>query len=285
MKSWSKILTFSKVMPFVVLLVYLLNLAFNGAFDYYLALNPILVISQFQAWRIISFPFASGALESIILFFVVFYFVSPKLEFYLNKFLYPILLFLIAALQGIVLTLAFWQQNVVIAGMEGIAFFVLTLQTLLRPKDNVFPMFNLKTWTFALFCLGAWALYKVSGTIENGFYSVLPAIASGIFGIGSGLITYFQVSYMQKIINKRRIKNQETLINIPKPEELKLAMISAAQLQKAYSQYNDEYDILSDNPSENEERLNEILEKIFNLGKDSLTKEEKTFLDKYSKQL
>ena len=73
---------------------------------------------------------------------------------------------------------------------------------------------------------------------------------------------------------------------IPNPEELKLATMSKLYSPHNFSSLKDEYDSIEFLPSElNEDRLNEILDKISEKGKNSLSIEEIKFLDDYSKLL
>ncbi|HPP40321.1 MAG TPA: hypothetical protein PK498_08525, partial [Candidatus Kapabacteria bacterium] len=102
---------------------------------------------------------------------------------------------------------------------------------------------------------------------------------------------YIPIRNMRKYIEKREFeinssKQRQVKINIPEPEEIVAARkISNVNISQIYHKYEEDYCELSDNEEENEEKLNQILDKINEKGKESLSYYEKKFLNEYSKRI
>ncbi len=281
----SRIQSFSFVFFTIVLIVNGLNFSFDLGLAEILALNPQMLLENYQFWRFLTYPFVLTNPEFIFFFGAIFILASPMLENYLNKYIYPIFLFLATMLQGFILTLVLWNRDVSIGGIEGLAFFVLLLLMFLKPDLKIFRRFSLTTAAFGLVVILMWVVMLVPLS-ESASFSFAEKASSALFGIGFGLSIYFPIRYMQNLIDKRK-KSTVPIepIKIPKPEELSVAMISSANLKKIYHQFEDEVDLITEDPETNEEILNTILEKIHQYGKDSLKSDELKFLEDYSKRI
>lgn len=284
---------FSKLFLLFTGLVYFVSYIYSNVLPDWLALNPQDVVKDLSLWKLITFPFSSGGIESVVLFAFVFYFISSKLESFIEGLRYPLWLFMLTLLQGCILTLVFINSNVSITGMDGISFYVLVVYSLLRTKDRIYflnfpPMPIL---AFSMLIGFVWFGLKLVNFSTTGNDSAfLSAISSSLFGITAGLIHYLQIrlSGLNPTNNKQFRGNE---LRIPPPEELSIAhSANAARLRKYYqSSHNDFRDedehLLSEDMDENEDRLNEILDKITSNGKDSLNPIERRFLTEYSKRL
>lgn len=284
MKISTNIKSFSFAFLIAVLLINLIDFSFGLGLTQKLAFNPKMILQDYQMWRLLTYPFVITKIEFALFFSAVFLFVSPMLETYLNKYLYPVFLFLAASLQGFVLTLAHWNNNVVINGVEGLTFFILILMLLLKPNARLIKNYPLKVSSFSLVLFGLWVVSLLIPAINSESLSFAENYSSVIFGATLGVSIFFPIKYMQKYLDRRRKTNRQNL-QIPKPEELQLAMISSAQLKKMYSQYERNLSLLSDDPEINEEILNKLLDKINEQGKESLTGDELRFLEDYSRQI
>lgn len=285
---------FSKSIIFTTTILYLIDFFLHGRLSEYFTLNPEKIVTQFEYWRLIAFPFAFSTNEAYIFFLIVFWFVSDNLEDILRQSLYPALLLLLTLLQGVSMTLIYWGENVNIAGMEGISFFVLAFFIILNPASKV-QLFQLKpipTILFSALIITAWTTVKLMHFIgDDALQSTVPFSSAGM-GILMGLLTSFQIKYIRRKQRKKIIEKANEL-KIPKAEELSMAFMSKYQ-KKRYSEHseddnrnefeNDHFE-LSDDPHENEHKLNEILDKINDKGADALSPSELEFLKKYSKTL
>ena len=285
---------FSKSIIFTTTVVYLIDFFLKGRLSEYFVLNPEKIVTQFEYWRLISFPFAFSTNEAFVFFLIVFWFVSDNLEDMLRQSLYPALLLLLTLLQGVSMTLVYWGKDVNIAGMEGISFFVLAFFIILNPASKV-QLFQLKpipTMLFSALIITAWTSVKLMHFIGNDtLQSTIPFAAAGL-GVLMGLMTSFQIKYIRRKQRKKFIEKANEL-KIPKAEELSMAFMSKYQ-KKRYSEHsedenrndleNDHFE-LSDDPHENEDKLNEILDKMNDKGAEALSPSELEFLKKYSKTL
>jgi membrane associated rhomboid family serine protease len=284
---------FSKLFLIIIGIVYFLNYIYSNTLPDLFSLTPITVIRNLSLWKLLSFPFAPGGVESVIFFGFVFYFISTKLESYIEGLRYPLWLFLLTLLQGCILTLVFINSDVVISGMDGISFYVLVVYSLLRSKDKInflnFP--PMPVLAFAMLLGFLWfGLKLVNFSTTGNESSFLSAIGSSLFGITAGLVHYLQIRLSGYSQSKNEKSGTDNQVKLPSPEELSVAHTSNARLRKFYQHQNADYldnstDILSEDMEENEEKLNEILDKITSMGKESLTNSEKRFLEEYSKRI
>lgn len=291
MYSGNNYSVFSKTLLFITALVYALNYAMDDAIYNFAHLNPVLVINNLELWRILTFPFAPGSIEGVMLFVITFYFISPKLEKLFQKVLYPILLGLLVFILGLVLTLIFRNDTYAISGFEGVSIYVLTLFALMKPKTRI-TVFNFPTVAANTFCFSTifiWASLKTLDVFTNYQLAAAPTIAISIFGFITGLLTFIRITQ----IDKKQRKELED--NYPKQdtsnaEELSVALFSEAKQLKykhsnSFDEYNDVPLFMTADPEINEQQLNSILDKISQNGENSLTNNEMKFLKEYSKSI
>jgi len=190
------------------------------------------------------------------------------------------------------MTLIFWRSDVVIAGMEAVSFFVLTLFMFLKPKSIVefmkFPPLSTVLFTCAMVFI--WFGIKIIGVTSGTNTQFVPQFSSALFGITLGSLIYLQIRLANSHRRRNRLDRYDNDLKVPQPEELSMALISNTKLKKQYKNIEEEsddelYSLLSEDPAENEEKLNEILDKIADTGKDSLSPFENKFLEEYSRQL
>ena len=79
--------------------------------------------------------------------------------------------------------------------------------------------------------------------------------------------------------------NKNKNLNIPRPEELTPALISDKKLENSEGLADLVRGEMQNYFIQDEDRLNEILDKISDYGSDSLTYDERNYLNKYSQNL
>ncbi len=292
MFSYKNISIFSKSFLILVAIVYFADFISGGYLTNIFALNPLAIVNNLELWRFVSFPLSAGSSEAILLFSFTFFYISSRLEILVDKLRYPIWLFTLVFLQGIVLTLIFWKSNINIAGMEGISIFVLTFYTLIQPKSKieVLKFKPVPIFIFSLNLLIFWSLFKIISFMGGYTNSILPSVASSIFGLTFAILIYTQIKISHKIF-KNKYPNETNTYSVPAPEELSVAMMSSSKSRRQYQSQREEYKEddyiykLSNDPIENEEKLNILLDKIFLHGKDSLSFMELKFLKDYSNKI
>jgi membrane associated rhomboid family serine protease len=297
MSKNGKINLFSKTFLFIAGSIYIINYLLKGLISDSLHFDPTLVTyGNYEYWRFLSYPFATGTIEGVLLFALTFYIISPKIENILKKLHFPLLILLLILFHSVINTFLFLNNdiNINIYGMEGVSIFVLTLYVFLRPKEKVgilnFPIISTALLSFLI--IMTWAGLKYYNIVVNNEPLTYSAVSTFIIGVGSALVLFAQIKLLQIFTKKKMIKKQDDP-KIPQEKEeekYSYAMMSQSNVKK-YNQdqesYDEEHDelILSNDPEENEQILNDILEKISEHGKESITPPEIKFLREYSKHI
>jgi membrane associated rhomboid family serine protease len=283
MKRRLLLYNFSITILLFTLVIYLVDYLLHGTLSSLFSLKTDKILINLELWRIFTFPFVAGSIESVLLFIFTFYSVGQKLELILEKAFYPILLFLLVCLQGTIFTLVFHKYLTDISGMEGLSFFILTLYAALKLREKSRNDRYKRTLRFVSILVITWICAKVlhNSLIDN--YELMPAISSIVFGILSGLFIYLQMFLVKRMKSTLATKDHD--IDIPKPEELSMALIAQGEMKKFNQSLQEEHTKYENEDGFTEDRLNRILDKILDKGKDSLTPAELQFLDDYSKSL
>mgnify|MGYP000863132681 FL=1 len=272
--------SFSQRFLLIAGVVYLLNLVSNGMIGANLELYPSLVLHNFQFWRILTYPLASPSIGGMILLAMSLYFFGEELEMVFRRRL-PLFLLAVTVFQGVGYTLLFQDSGTPLAGSEAISLYILTLFLWTFPRRAI-DIFGLHVRGDVIILISSFAFLTVSA-IEV-LLMKLPyfplAIQSGL-GVFAGLLTVFM--YMQTSTRTKPIRSRDTQ-TIPIFDEEYHPVES--DFQQGYSTVQPSarhivsYDHIND-----EERANILLDKIFAHGTDSLTPDERDFLDYYSKNL
>jgi hypothetical protein len=255
------------------------------------SLEPSLVTNNMEFWRIFTFPFTAGTIEGVFLFVFTFFFIGPKLDIKLRKNFYPIILLLLICLQGTIITLLFGHSNYKFAGMEGLSFFVLVLFTLinLNKKITFWGFRPIKSIILVTLLSITWMSSVAIHSTISGNEILIKSLSNLIFGIVTGFITYLQIEflrrsskralnikkYSEKTAGNEEFQDEKTAVYIPQ-NEAKLS--NQNSFDQKYLNNENEF-IFS------EKILNNILDKINEHGKESLTEDEIKYLKEYSKKL
>jgi len=259
----------------------------NGAIDHFFLLQPSTVLEKMELWRMFTFAFSPGTLEGIVLFVITFYLFAPRLEENFNKHLFAGIIFLVICMQGTLSTMIFWKLPIEIKGMEGLSFFVLTLFAAFNANKQIiiwrFP--SVRAYVFVFLIAFGWGLVVGIHTLIAGHDIILTAVSSALIGLTSGLLVYLQMRLV-KNIRTSLPRDSAGIPEIPKPAELRMAIIKEIENRDRQDRYNDVpyYDQDYSIPL-TEENLNLILDKISVNGKESLTIAEEKFLEDYAKIL
>lgn len=272
-----------KILGFL-LIIYFLNYIVQGKLETLFSLEPDAIIHRFEFWRLITYPMSAGSFEAILLLFYSFYVLSPKLEYLFKSGLYPLYVLLLIFLQGLIHTVVFWDKHIILSGMEGISLFTMALFSLLRPKQEIKFTFirAFKLAYLTLFFFGTWLSLKYLNSFILGSDVMLSAAAALAFGASVALLSFLQIRFINKIIIYKRILTESVEA---RDEEVVEPAFEAKVKSKHKAPQQKPGIFIEGDQEENEKRLNLILEKIFESGKESLTREELSFLDEYSKKM
>ena len=276
------------------------NFVFDGVLFSYFALNTEKIFLNYEFWRLLSYPFIFSSAEGLFLFVIIFVFLSPKLEYFLSAKIYPLFLSMISFVIGATTTIVFNTKKIEIGGMEGISFFVIALFIFLLVRDKYLvrkrPALMICITTVAI-----WGAFKVAVAFLGGIHLIVPSLVFAVSGFIIGFLVYLQIHYVIKIkIKRSKVKTTEQKLKLPSAEELTFIMYQnpifrelitnsnvSNSAKSVQTDVNVDYapDNLEQDTMNDEERLNMILEKIFENGKDSISPAELSFLEKYSNKL
>lgn len=270
----------------ITLLLYGIDFLFDGKISASLILNTSMVIYNFEFWRLFSFPFAHSGSESIFLMAFALIYVSPKVELSIRNRFYHLILFLLVCLEGTIFTLFYHNQFSILAGATGISFFIMSIFVMLNLNKR-FMAYRKKPVRIILMISAAaltWVSVISLRALLIGMEPAYTELASAGFGIVSAALIYTQIILLDQ--RKRfRLKTRNQMQAIPEPEEYTHAYATGSEQRRYVNREIDEYPIYEEESDLSEDRLNEILDKINEYGKESLSPDEIRFLKEYSKSL
>lgn len=238
--------------------------------------------------NIITYFILPGSGASLFLTIFALWYFSHKIERMIKSLLFPVIFILMVAFIGVLYSLIFWSSSTAgLLGLEAVSIYTISLILFLRPKQEItlIPGIKSPAYIISSAILLIWITWNLFSYFTSGVNQILLNMAfnSG-FGLLFALLSFLQIKAFNKHIERNVSKTLKD-INLPSPEELSMAIMTNSRMKKLYSQQEDLSISLSADPDENEDRMNEILEKIAENGKDSLSVEEIRFLEDYSKTL
>jgi membrane associated rhomboid family serine protease len=269
--------------------LYFVNVvALHGYLSSLFALVPSETLNKWQYWRVLTYPLAIDSFWSIITASAVFYFFAPEVEHILSTRKFVTALALFGITHAAVYIPIMWSSNLALAGPTAASLFVLTLYTYIYPSGelSLFGLFSLRAKILLAGMVVISLLMPLFSQPMNpiGFIHVF---ADELFGVFSGFL--FAYLYFGS-----RSDDSFTLTRKqPQAAPRRTATSTASAFPTLQSTAHDEERSLSlpiidtsdDNTYLDEDRLNEILDKITEKGQGSLTSAERKFLQDYAKKL
>jgi len=277
-------ITFSLLFALFIGVINIIDFSIAGKLFSLFALSTEKIFVEMEFWRLFSYPFFGGTVEGLLLFCGIFFFVSPKIEYFLGKKIYPLFLFLISFVVAAITTIVFNSKNIIIGGLEGVSFFIFTLFMMLFVKDKHLrekqPALSVGVCTVIF-----WGFFKYYLAKTNGIESVLPSIVISSAGVIIGLLVYLQIYFLiQSRIKKAKMRMRPMKkIKLPDNEELSFAMFNNPNFKAIVANATAKSATKKIEFYDDEEQLNFILDKINESGKESITPEELSFLKNYNR--
>lgn len=274
----------SRTVFFVFGIFYLLDILMSGQLTGLFLLDPKLVIESTEFWRVLTYPLAFDNIGSFFLFTVAMAIFSPRIEQLYSSFTIPVVTVLLIVLHGTVLTLVNLDANHIIKGTDGISFFMFSAFLLSSPRSKiVIPNFkSVKSSRLISFLVITWLFIGLGRMLLDPEYYFWSNAELAGFGIINGLLLHYQLKFFKRF----KSKYEEEPYHAPDDEsEPELISVDEFRRMNEYAKKQDEQYVLSNNPYSDEDRMNEILDKISEFGMDSLSPYEQLFLEEYSKNL
>lgn len=284
------IIHISKVILAIFIIFHILFYFLNYEIALFLALNPQKVINDIEIWRLFTYPLASLSIAEVVLFIYTFWVIAPKIEYYvLNKLLLVVSYGIFIPLQGIFSTLLFARENLFLVGTEGLSFGIITFYFLIFYRIvNQYQEVSLRLLIQTAIVLFLWIM---GASLDSYIYqrpSLINAFGFALLGIILGIIAYyFAKSNINELMHARLRDYEKFRRSFLEPDE---KFEQFHQNRRDNNQIDFE-EIVNERDSQlrsvelSEDKLNRILDKINEQGKDSLSNDELKFLENYSKFL
>lgn len=285
----------SKSILILFFIFYLFDAFTGGELSILLSLDIAKITNEHEYWRLFSYPLATGSFESTLLLIFSLGIFAPKLEERYKRYLLPFMIFLISLMHGVLYTWLFIYSDKVFAGSEGVSLFILIsfLFSFRKSKFSLMGKLKLNSIFFILSVLTFWSCIQALKIFDYAMTSAVDSVLFAGMGIANSILLLLQVMIMNKINpidNYKKDNIEDELDNFEdelsqlEKDELSLALIASQQRRYKEKQKDESYKISSD-PRANEEKMNQILDKISDQGYPSLSPGEQKFLKEYSKIL
>jgi membrane associated rhomboid family serine protease len=277
-----------RVLAIFSAVIFLVDSFLNGAIASYMVVDAEMLTNKMQLWRFATYPFIYGNIANAFIGFVALYYLAPQIKKQLNKGVFDFSFSFAVFFIGMVLfMLNFNSPKTPVFGIEALSAFVLSLYALFnRQKDKrFFKSIRLNRTAFPIFILVGWSALYLLGTGAMGINSDIISPSPAMLGIGflTGFLGYFILKNETKEFDLNRFQ----VYKMPERRDLEptpalIDTYKSMEMQKPQPQ-EELITFSEEDPEQNEEILNDILDKINALGFKSLTEEEKEFLHIYAK--
>ena len=252
-------------------------------------LNSLEVNEYNKLWSLFTYIFSPSSFASLLLFIFAMNVVSKSIESVYKSNVIPLVYFLLILSHSVIFTLINSNSISYLSGTDGISFFIICLQIFLykNQKIKIFSYeFNINKVTL-ISILSLWVFAQALNYYAFGQNVVLNSFLLAGLGTSNAAIVFLQISIIKKIRSKRESKTirDERFFNEYEHSHT-YTMIKELNLKKQQLKVKNEEAILNSIiPYHDEDRMNDILDKINRTGYASLTDSEQKFLQDYSKRI
>jgi membrane associated rhomboid family serine protease len=271
--------------------LYFVNIALRGMLTQWLALMPFSSVGAGQYWRFISYPLATSGFWEMLSTSAVFYFFAPEVERIISARRLLLVLGIFIVVHAVVFAPLLMFTKTTLAGTSAISLFVLTMYVYLYPSGEVSLFGIIPMRATMLLCL----MFVVAIASSVMSFSLNPAaIAHAFANEGFGIFFGFLFSHLYYgrlssggfALLKRQPKQQAPTRRASTPSPASVTgRTSIAQTQETERRIMPSHADDDELAPLDEDRLNEILDKISAKGQASLTGEEQKFLKDYATRL
>jgi membrane associated rhomboid family serine protease len=275
--------------------IYFVNIAMRGMLTQWLALLPFSAVGAGQYWRFFTYPLATSSFFEMLSTSLVFYFFAPEVERILTPRRLLLTLAMVVVVHGLSYAPLLWVSSVPLSGSTAMSLFILTMYIYLYPTGEVslFGIIPLR----ATMLLGIMFVIALAGSLISSSFNpaaLLHTFANEGFGIFFGFV--FSHLYFGKfslsgggfsLFGKKSapVQSGTTLRRATAASTAPVGRTAASAAEterRATAQPRTDDD---DDVSLDEERLNQILDKITEKGQAALTSAEQKFLKDYASRL
>jgi membrane associated rhomboid family serine protease len=271
--------------------MYFVNIALRGMLTQWLALMPFSSVGAGQYWRFLTYPLASSGFWEMLSTSAVFYFFAPEVERIMSGRRLLLVLGIFVIVHSLIFAPLLMLSNATLSGTSAISLFVLTMYVYLYPSGEVSLFGIIPMRATMLLCL----MFVVAIVSSVMSFSLNPAAIAHVFANeGFGIFFGFLFSHLYFgrlssggfVLLKRQPKQQAPTRRTSTPSPASIAgRLGVSQIDESERRTLPNHSDDDELQPLNEDRLNEILDKISAKGQASLTGEEQKFLKDYATRL
>jgi len=272
--SLSRKIVIAALVGFVVALVGL-----AGQIYPFVVLDPALFLRG-ELWRLISYPLALGFLDLVITT-IAFSAPGDELEGMMGTRQFSLTILLVVVAAGMMHVALHVDQSTLMSGTSNVALFVLIGFVYLFPHSSLrIFFFSVRSW-IALFVVAGIEAIQVWVAVSRGGTPTI-IFAYGGFGVMAGLL-YFHARYQKYAFLLRPIRVVERTLTRFRTPSSKPVGADVGRVAPGHSPFRLPFGRSEHEPLSDQERLDQILDIITERGYDSLSQDDRLFLEEYSK--
>ena len=272
--SLSRKIVIAALVGFVMALVGL-----AGQISPFVVLDPTLFLRG-ELWRLISYPLALGFLDLVITT-IAFSAPGDELEGMMGTRQFSLTILLVVVAAGMTHVALHVDQSTSMSGMSNVALFVLIGFVYLFPHSSLrIFFFSVRSW-IALSVVAGIEVIQVWVTVSRGGPPTIIFTYGG-FGVMAGLL-YFHVRYQKYAFLLRPIRVVERALTRFRTPSSKPVRADVGRVAPGHGAFRLPFGRSEHEPLSDQERLDQILDIITERGYDSLSQDDRLFLDEYSK--
>ncbi len=267
------------------MVAFVISLFLHGLMDQarvLLLLDPRRVLDG-EVWRVVTYPLALGFLD-LMMAAIAFGTPGEEVEGMLGSRSFVFLLLLLIVLGGMTHMLLFYGESELLYGLSNVVLFTLVGYYYLYPHGSVrIIFFSMRNWVLlgiAIIVAGVQTYLAIEGGA-----SPVVVFGFGLFGLIFGAL-YFHLRYQKYGFMLGSIRSMERVIarmRVPAPRTIRGGGETRPSVQRQRTRPRATPVRNAPEPTNDEERLNQILDRINDRGYDSLSDDDRHFLDRYAK--
>lgn len=252
--------------------------------------DPDRFLGAYEFWRVVSYPFFGADFWTLLPAGVLIYFFGPEIEHLIHPGRFLRLTVGFFLLHAALYLLLMHGGSTALAGPYPYALAILAVFAYIYPTAEFSPfgIITIRAWVFALI-FAAFSILPGIIAVITGKLSLSVFIAGDITGIALGLgfaqfyFRKYRIPLPADIIKSRSgvpvAQSSKPVTPVVRKTRTEFSPLKGKAVQSS-PLYSETQDTTLD-----EKRLNDILDKISEFGRDSLTAEEVQFLEDYSRRL
>ncbi|MFY8159732.1 MAG: hypothetical protein ACOVNU_00240 [Candidatus Kapaibacteriota bacterium] len=286
-------------------------------FSNLISLNSGFTIYGKEYWRLFLYPYVTNNLTNLIFISTIGVYVFIKLEKLVSKGSLFILFLFYSLMYGLTFTAATVQESISTSGLDSFFLFSLFLLSFIKKSDRYYPLGKdnqffleyanskskltsyikinkLTYFHFLASMLSLWLIKELSLFTFDANYNLFPSLTAITFALITSFLSHKKIFNAENEINSNERINQDANFGLnfdneiieelaPAVIESENKFLKSKKLKREDLGFDEQmiYFLFDENLTD-EEKVDEILDRINLIGKDQISNEELSFLKRYS---